>query len=139
MALGFRPIKPAKPIPIKDRISLFFVGRNHIDVIDGAFVAVDAENDEKIVIPIGNVACLLLEPGARLSNAAARLSATVGTLITWVGEGGVRFYSSGQPGGARSDKCFIKQNWLFLKNYLLKLLAKCFSSGLIQKHPRREV
>ena len=46
----------------------------------------------------------MLEPGARISHAAIALAARVGTLITWVGEGGVRLYSAGQPGGARSDK-----------------------------------
>ena len=32
------------------------------------------------------------------------LAARAGTLLTWVGEAGVRLYASGQPGGARSDK-----------------------------------
>ena len=28
----------------------------------------------------------------------------MGTLLVWVGEAGVRLYSSGQPGGARADR-----------------------------------
>lgn len=55
-------------------------------------------------IPVGGLAGLMLEPGARISHAAVLLAARTGTLITWVGEGGVRLYSAGQPGGARSDK-----------------------------------
>lgn len=82
---------------------MVFVERARLDVIDGAFVAVDAE-DGRTQIPIGGLACLMLEPGVRISHAAVALAARTGTLLTWVGEGGVRLYSSGQPGGARSDK-----------------------------------
>ena len=36
--------------------------------------------------------------------ARSRLRRAAGTLVTWVGEAGVRLYAAGQPGGARSDK-----------------------------------
>jgi CRISP-associated protein Cas1 len=32
------------------------------------------------------------------------LAARVGCLLVWVGEGGVRLYAAGQPGGARADR-----------------------------------
>jgi CRISPR-associated protein Cas1 len=35
-------IQPPRPIPINDRSSLVFVEKGQIDVIDGAFVVVDA-------------------------------------------------------------------------------------------------
>lgn len=36
------PILPQlKPIPIKDRLSVLFLERGHLDVLDGAFVVVD--------------------------------------------------------------------------------------------------
>ena len=38
----------------------------------------------------GGLAGLMLEPGARISHAAVALAARCGTLITWVGEAGVR-------------------------------------------------
>jgi CRISPR-associated protein Cas1 len=88
---------------MKDRASLVFVEHARLDVIDGAFVAVNADGT-RTQIPVGGLAGIMLEPGARISHAAVALAARVGTLITWVGEGGVRFYSSGQPGGARSDR-----------------------------------
>jgi CRISPR-associated protein Cas1 len=96
-------LPPPKPIPIKDRASLVFVERAQLDVRDGAFVAINADGT-RTHIPIGGLACLMLEPGARISHAAIALAARTGTLITWVGEGGVRLYSAGQPGGARSDR-----------------------------------
>ena len=81
---------------------MVFVERAQIDVRDGACVAVDADGT-RTHIPIGGIACLMLEPGARISHAAVALAVRAGTLVTWVGEGGVRLYSAGQPGGARSD------------------------------------
>jgi CRISPR-associated protein Cas1 len=82
---------------------MVFVERAHLDVADGAFVAVNADGT-RTHIPVGGVACLMLEPGARISHAAVALAARAGTLIVWVGEGGVRLYSAGQPGGARADR-----------------------------------
>ena len=96
-------LPPPRPIPLKDRAQLVFVERAQLDVADGAFVAVNADGT-RTQIPVGGLAGLMLEPGARISHAAIALAARVGTLITWVGEGGVRLYSAGQPGGARADK-----------------------------------
>lgn len=96
-------LPPPRPIPLKERAALVFVARAQIDVEDGAFVAIDAEG-VRVVIPVGGLACLLLEPGTRVSHAAAALAARAGTLLVWVGEGAVRLYSAGRPGGARADK-----------------------------------
>lgn len=96
-------LPPPKPIPLKDRSQLVFVERAQLDVRDGAFVAVNADGT-RTHIPVGGLAGIMLEPGARISHAAVALAARVGTLITWVGEAGVRLYSAGQPGGARADK-----------------------------------
>ena len=71
-----------------------------LDVLDGAFVVVDV-NGVRTHIPIGGVACLMLEPGTRVPHAACALAARVGTLLVWIGEAGARLYSAGQPGGAR--------------------------------------
>lgn len=101
MALSGLP--PPKPIPLVDRSQLVFVERAQLDVQDGAFVAVNSDAT-RTQIPVGGLAGLMLEPGARISHAAVVLAARTGTLVTWVGEAGVRLYSAGQPGGARADK-----------------------------------
>ena len=88
---------PPKPIPLKERAALIFVERARLDVKDGAFVAIDAHGN-RTHIPIGGVACLMLEPGARISHAAVSLAARAGTLVVWIGEAGVRLYAAGQPG-----------------------------------------
>lgn len=96
-------LAPPKPIPMKDRASILFLARTRLDVLDGAFVAVD-DDGVRTAIPVGGLACLMLEPGVRVSHAAVAMAARTGTLLTWVGEGGVRLYASGQPGGARADR-----------------------------------
>lgn len=75
-------LPPLKPIPIKDRLSIVFVEKGEIDVVDGAFVVVDQQGFRVrpvlTHIPVGGVACIMLEPGTRVSHAAAALAARVG-------------------------------------------------------------
>ena len=82
-------LPPLKPIPIKDRVSVFFVEKGNLDVLDGAFVVVDKPGI-RTHIPLGSVSCLMLEPGTRVSHAAVKLASRVGCLLIWVGEAGVR-------------------------------------------------
>ncbi|MBL8507281.1 MAG: hypothetical protein JNM11_02375 [Chitinimonas sp.] len=77
-------LPPLKPIAIKERLSVLYIERCQLDVIDGAFVAVDATGI-RTHIPVGGVACLMLEPGVRVSHAACALAGRVGTLLVWVG------------------------------------------------------
>lgn len=69
-----------KPIPIKDRISMIFIQYGQIDVLDGAFVVVD-KTGIRTHIPVGSIACIMLEPGTRISHAAVHLASVVGTLL----------------------------------------------------------
>lgn len=128
---------PLKPIPLKDRNSMIFIGMGRIDVKDGAFVVVDEVNGERMHIPVGSVACLMLEPGTRISHAAMKLAAEVGTLITWVGEGGVRFYSAGQPGGARSDKLLYQAKLALDEELRLKVVRRMFELRFGEEAPKR--
>lgn len=116
---------PLKPIPIKNRTSLIFIAMGQIDVRDGAFVVIDA-NGERMHIPIGSVACLMLEPGTRISHAAVKLAAETGTLLIWVGEAGVRLYASGQPGGARADKLLYQARLALDETLCLKVVRKMY-------------
>ena len=72
---------PLKPIPMKDRNSMIFVGMGQIDVKDGAFVVIDEVNGERRHIPVGSLACIMLEPGTRISHTAVKLASVVGTLL----------------------------------------------------------
>ena len=134
MASGQLP--PLKPIPIKDRISVIFVERGEIDVLDGAFVVVDATGI-RTHIPVGGVACIMLEPGTRVSHRAAALAARVGTLLVWVGEAGVRLYSAGQPGGARSDRLLYQARLALDENLRLKVVRKMYAIRFGEEPPAR--
>ena len=134
------PIIPLKPIPMKDRISMIFVYYGRIDVKDGAFVVineVDGEDQERKHIPVGSVACIMLEPGTRISHAAVKLAAVTGTLLIWVGEAGVRLYSAGQPGGARSDKLLYQAKLALDEGLRLKVVRKMFEMRFGEKPPDR--
>lgn len=115
---------------------MIFVQYGQIDVLDGAFVVVD-QNGVRTHIPVGSVAAIMLEPGTRVSHAAVRLAALVGTLLVWVGEGGVRLYASGQPGGARSDR-LLYQARLALDDVLrLKVVRKMYEFRFGEPAPAR--
>lgn len=128
---------PLKPIPIKDRQSMIFVGKANLDVKDNVLVSVDKENNERIQIPLGNIACVMLEPGARVSHAAVKLAAEVGTLLTWVGDGGVRFYASGQPGGARADKLLYQAKLALDPELRLAVVRDMFKRRFGEEAPER--
>ena len=125
-----------KPIPIRDRVSVLFVEYGEIDVIDGAFVVVD-KTGVRTQVPVGAIACLMLEPGTRLSHRAAALAAQVGTLLVWVGEAGVRLYSSGQPGGARSDRLLYQARLALDDDLRLKVVRKMYAMRFQEEPPAR--
>jgi len=129
-------LPPLKPLPMKDRISMVFVQYGQIDVLDGAFVVID-KNGVRQHIPIGSVACLMLEPGTRISHAAVNLAATVGTLLVWVGESGVRLYSSGQPGGARADRLLYQARLALDDDLRLKVVRKMYELRFGEPAPAR--
>lgn len=132
--MGFVPLKP---IPIKDRNSMIFVGMGRIDVKDGAFVVIDEVNGERMHIPVGSLACLMLEPGTRISHAAVKLASVTGTLLIWIGEAGVRLYSVGQPGGARSDKLLYQAKLALDEDLRLKVVRKMFEVRFGEPAPQR--
>lgn len=127
---------PPRPIPLKDRAQLVFVERAQLDVSDGAFVAVNADGT-RTQIPIGGLAGIMLEPGSRISHAAIGLAARVGTLVTWVGEGGVRLYSAGQPRGARSDKLLWQASIALDDAARLRVVRKMYAMRFNEDAPSR--
>jgi len=129
-------LPPLKPIPIKDRVSVLFVERGQLDVLDGAFVLVD-KNGVRTHIPVGGVACLMLEPGTRVSHAAVTLASRLGCLLVWVGEAGVRLYASGQPGGARADRLLYQAKLALDDSARLKVVRKMYSLRFKEEAPER--
>jgi len=129
-------LPPLKPIAMKERISMIFIERGEIDVLDGSFVVID-KNGVRTHIPVGSLACIMLEPGTRVSHRAAALAARVGTLLVWVGEAGVRLYASGQPGGARSDRLLYQAKLALDEKLRLKVVRKMYELRFGEKPPER--
>lgn len=129
-------LPPLRPIPVRERRSVLFLEKGQLDVRDGAFVLVDQEG-VRVHIPIGGVACLMLEPGARVSHRAVALAARVGTLLVWVGEAGVRLYAAGQPGGARADRLLYQARLALDDAARLKVVRKMFEIRFGEPAPLR--
>ena len=113
-----------------------FLEKGHLDVLDGAFVVVDATG-VRTHIPVGGITCLMLEPGTRVSHAAVTLASRVGCLLIWVGEAGVRLYSSGQPGGARSDRLLYQAKLALDGDLRLKVVRKMYAMRFQEEPPAK--
>jgi CRISPR-associated protein Cas1 len=124
------------PLALKERASMVFLERGQLDVLDGAFVLVDASG-VRTHIPVGGVACIMLEPGIRVTHAAVALASRAGTLLTWVGEAGVRLYAAGQPGGARSDKLLYQAALALDEAARARVVRKMFAVRFDEEPPSR--
>lgn len=130
------PFVPLRPIPMKDRAGIIFLEYGELDVLDSAFVLVD-KTGVRTQIPIGGLACVMLEPGTRVSHAAVILAARVGCLLVWVGEAGVRLYASGQPGGARADKLLYQARVALDDDARLNVVREMFRRRFAEEAPSR--
>lgn len=137
MAGGALPgLPPPRPIPLKERASVIFLEKGRLDVLDGAFVLVD-ESGVRTHIPVGGVACLMLEPGTRVSHMAVVLAARAGTLLIWVGEAGVRLYAAGQPGGARADRLLYQARLALDDDARLRVVRAMYAKRFGEEAPSR--
>lgn len=129
-------LPPPKPIMMKERVSMLFLEYGELDVLDGAFVLID-KSGVRTHIPVGTIACLLLQPGTRVSHASVVLAARVGCLLIWVGEGGVRLYAAGQPGGARADRLLYQAKLALDETARLKVIRKMYEIRFGEAPPLR--
>lgn len=129
-------LPPPKPIMMKERVSMLFLEYGEIDVLDGAFVLLD-KNGVRTQIPVGSVACLMLQPGTRISHAAVVLASRTGCLLVWVGEAGVRLYAAGQPGGARADRLLYQAQLALDPEARLKVVRQMYKIRFGDDPPQR--
>jgi CRISPR-associated protein Cas1 len=127
---------PLRPIPLKERSSIVFLEYGQLDVLDNAFVLID-QTGVRVQIPVGGLACLMLQPGTRISHAAVVLCAQVGCLLVWVGEGGVRLYAAGQPGGARADRLLFQARNALDETARLNVVREMFRRRFDEEPPVR--
>lgn len=84
-------------LPVKSRLSFFYVERGSLSVVDGCLVLTDNEDRTQYEVPARATVTIMVGPGGSITTEAVRLAAAYGVLITWVGEHGVRCYSAGRP------------------------------------------
>ncbi len=123
-------------IAIKERSSMLALAYGRLDVEDGALVLVDV-NGVRTQIPVGGLACIMLEPGTTVTHAAIALAADCGTLLLWIGEGGVRLYSAGQPGGARADRLLYQARLALDPALRLKVVRAMYTLRFGEEPPSR--
>lgn len=114
---------------------MLFLQYGRLDVEDGALVLVD-DMGTRMHIPCGGVACILLEPGTTVTHGAIALAASCGTLLLWVGEGGVRLYSAGQPGGARADRLLYQARMALDDTLRLKVVRAMYRYRFKEEPPQ---
>lgn len=125
-----------RPIALKDRVSVVFLEKGELDVLNGSFILKDSHG-VRVQIPVGSIACIMLEPGTRVSHAAVALAAKVGCLLVWTGEGSVRLYAAGQPGGARSDKLLYQLSLALDDRARLKVVRRMYEMRFGESPPRK--
>ena len=59
--------------------------------------------------------------------------------MVWVGDGGVRLYASGQPGGARADRLLYQAKLALDDTARLKIVRKMYAMRFKEKPERRSV
>lgn len=84
-------------LPLKNRLSFFYVQRGSLAVIDGCLVLTDADDQAQYEVPARATTTILVGPGTAVTTEAVRLAAAYGVMLIWVGEHGVRCYSTGRP------------------------------------------
>jgi CRISP-associated protein Cas1 len=84
-------------LPVRNRLSFFYVERGSLAVIDGCLVLTDNEDNTQYEVPARATTAILVGPGTTVTTEAMRLAAAYGVLVQWVGEHGVRCYAAGRP------------------------------------------
>ncbi|SDP96503.1 CRISP-associated protein Cas1 [Actinopolyspora xinjiangensis] len=84
--------------PVKDRITYLYVDSVRV-VADRNGVCAQTEHPDtgtidRVYLPTASLACVLLGPGTSVTHAAATALTRDGTVLGWVGSGGVRCYSA---------------------------------------------
>ncbi|MFO0650366.1 MAG: type I-E CRISPR-associated endonuclease Cas1e [Polyangiales bacterium] len=112
-------------MPLREREPFLHLRYGTVDVQDNALVLNDVKGT-RMQIPAGAIACLMLEPGITVTHAAVKLCAEEDCLLIWCGEGGVRFYAAGAPGGARADKLLFQLELAMDPKRRLKVVREMF-------------
>ncbi|MEX2445557.1 MAG: type I-E CRISPR-associated endonuclease Cas1e [Alkalispirochaeta sp.] len=120
---------------LKERGSVVSVQYGRLDVIDGAFVLVDTYG-VRTQIPVGGLACVMLETGTTITHEAVKLASRVGCLLMWVADGVGRVYASGAHGGARADRLLLQAKAAIDESARLQVVREMYRLRFQQEPPK---
>lgn len=92
---------------IRDGLSFVYLEHGKIERTQHAVEFFDAKGG-RMVVPTAALAVLMLGPGTSITHEAIKVLAENGSLVTWCGEEGVRFYAQGL-GETRKAYHLLKQ------------------------------
>lgn len=84
------------------RVSFLYAEHGYLEM-DGHSVVL-RQGEMLTHFPVGNTCVVLIMPGTVVTHAAVKACADEGALLIWAGDGGVRCYAAGNPGGAIAEK-----------------------------------
>lgn len=84
------------------RVSFLYAEHGYLEM-DGHSVVL-RQGETLTHFPVGNTCAVIIMPGTVVTHAAVKACADEGALLIWAGDGGVRCYSVGNPGGGSAEK-----------------------------------
>ena len=115
-------------------MSFLYAEKGYLE-LDGNAVVLKNES-QRTHFPVGAASAILVMPGTVVTHAAVKACAESECLLLWVGEGGVRCYSAGNPG--RKADAILKQAGYFLDDgKRLAVARKIFSLMFDEPAPER--
>lgn len=91
---------------IKDRMTFLYLEHCKLSRKDGAIEIIEEKGI--VAVPAAAISVLMLGPGTTITHRAMELIGDAGVTLLWVGEHGVRYYSSGRP-LTRHSRLLIRQ------------------------------
>ena len=109
----------------KDRISSIFLKYGELNVKHSSLIFTNSEG-KSCLVPVNQFSTICLEPGTTITHDAIALCSSCGCMINWVGENGVRIYSSGSFSSLRSDRLWCQAEKALNKNKRLSVARKMY-------------
>lgn len=110
----------------KDRISSIFVGPGELSVKDNSLIFND-NSGSSVLLPAFQFSTICLQPGTTVSHAAVKLCSETSVLLNWVGENGIRLYSSGSFTSAKTDRLWCQMENALNKNKRMSVAKRMYS------------
>lgn len=79
---------------VKDRYPFIYLERGRLEIDDSSVKWIDSDCNV-VRLPIATISTILMGPGTSVTHEAIKVLSQANTLLCWVGEDGLLFYSTG--------------------------------------------